>query len=87
MEFSLKSTLSNLFAKEPRREDRVRQALPVKVYGDTVAGVTRDISFSGVYFEADSHYRVGSMIKLTIDFESPQGMQLECEGTIVRERK
>jgi hypothetical protein len=78
-------SLSGLFTKKaPRREDRERKKLPVKVYGDNVKGVTRDLSASGVYFETDSRYQVGSMIKVTIDFDSPQGMQLECEGTIVR---
>lgn len=84
MTFSLVAMLSNLFNKEPRKEDRVGQTLPVRVLGDKVTGVTRNLSFSGVYFETDSRYQVGSMIKMTIDFDGPQKMQLECEGTIVR---
>ena len=79
------SWLSNLFKKKaPRKEDRVHKALPVKVYGDNVKAVTRNFSLSGVYFETSSRYQIGSMIRMTIDFDSPQGMQLECEGTIVR---
>jgi len=78
------SWLSNLFAKEPRREGREHKTFPVKVIGDRIRGVTRDLSLSGVYFEIGGRYQVGSMIKMTIDFDSPLGMQLECEGTIVR---
>ncbi len=84
MELSMMSWLSNLFTKAPRREERERKTLPVKVSGDNLKGVTRDLSPSGVYFETSSSFQVGSMISLTIDFNSPQGMQLECEGTIVR---
>jgi hypothetical protein len=76
--------LSNLFTKAPRKEGREHQTLPVEVYGDNVKGVTRNLSLSGVYFEINSRYRVGSIIKMTIYFDSPQKMQLECEGTIVR---
>jgi hypothetical protein len=79
-----KSGLLNLFRKKQRKEGRENKILPVKVIGDHVMGVTRDVSASGVYFEIDSHYRVGSSIKMMIEFGSPQGMQLECEGTIVR---
>jgi len=78
------SWLSKLFTREPRKEGRKHHALSVKVSGDNVKGVTRDLSLSGVYFEINSRYQVGSMIKMTIDFDDPQGMQLECEGTIVR---
>jgi PilZ domain len=88
MEFSMISMLLNVFRKkepkEPRKEDRVRQTLPVRVYADEAVGVTRDLSFSGVYFEIDSRYQAGSAIKMTIIFDSPQEMQLECEGTVVR---
>jgi hypothetical protein len=85
MEFLKMRRLSNLFKqKEPRREDRIIRKLPVKVYGDAVEGVTRDLSPSGVYFETESPFQAGSMIKMTIVFEGPEGLQLDCEGTIVR---
>ena len=84
MEISLVSGLSNLFTKNHRKQNREFKKLPVKVHGDDAKAVTRDFSLSGVYFETGSFYQVGSMIKMTIDFDSPRGMQLECEGTIVR---
>jgi len=85
MEFSLKSWLSNLFKKkEPRKEDRIREKLPVKVLSDDGKGVTRDLSPSGVFFETDKDYEVGSPITMTIDLETPPGTRLRCAGTIAR---
>jgi hypothetical protein len=79
------SWLSNLFKKkEPRREDRIRERLPVEVLDDDGKGVTRDISSAGVYFETDKDYEVGSTITLTIDFESDPRARIRCVGTIVR---
>jgi hypothetical protein len=77
--------LSNLFKKkEPRKEDRKRERLPVKVLNDETKGITRDLSPSGVFFETDKDYEVGSIITMTIDLESPPGTRLRCVGTIVR---
>jgi hypothetical protein len=85
MKIPLKSGLLNRFTKKKKRkEGREKKTLPVKIIGDSVEGVTRNLSASGVHFEIDSYYQVGWSIKMTIEFESPQGMQLECEGTIVR---
>jgi hypothetical protein len=85
MELPLKSWLSSLFKKkEPRKEDRRRERLPVKVLNDERKGVTRDMSPSGVFFETDKHYEVGSIITMTIDLENPPGTRLRCVGTIVR---
>ncbi len=79
------SWLSNLFKKnEPRREDRIRERLPIEVLNDDGKGVTRDISSAGVYFETDRDYEVGSTITLTIDFESDPRARIRCVGTIVR---
>jgi hypothetical protein len=81
----LTSRLSKLFTRKgPREEDRVPRKLPVKVHGDEIEGVTRDLSPSGVYFEAESRFQVGSMIRMTIKFGHLKWMQLECEGAIVR---
>ena len=68
----------------PRKEDRVSQTLPVKVLNDQGKGVTHDLSPSGVYFETDKHYKVGSTISMTIDLGDPPGALLRCAGTIVR---
>jgi Tfp pilus assembly protein PilZ len=58
--------------------------MPVKVLNDEGKGVTRDVSSSGVFFETDKHYEVGSIITMTIDLENPPGTRLRCVGTIVR---
>jgi hypothetical protein len=85
MELSLKTWLSRLFKKkEPRREDRAFKRLPVKVLNDEHKGITRDMSPSGVFFETDKHYEIGSIITMTIDLENPPGTRLRCVGTIVR---
>jgi hypothetical protein len=85
MKIPLKSGLSIPFTKKrQRKEGRENKILPVKVVGDNVKGVTRNLSAFGVYFEIDSYYQAGSSIKMTIEFDGPQGMQLECEGSIVR---
>jgi hypothetical protein len=81
---SMASPVSKLSTKIQRKEDRVRNTLPLKVSHDNGVGVTRDLSVSGVYFETSSPYYTGSPIAMTIDFEGPEGMRLECEGTIVR---
>jgi hypothetical protein len=84
MKIPLKSGLLIPFTKKKRKEDRETKILPVKVVGDNVKGVTRNLSASGVYFEIDSYYQVGLSIRMTIEFDSAKGMQLECEGSIVR---
>jgi hypothetical protein len=84
MKIPLISRPSSPLAKKQRKTDRKRQTLPVKIRGAKVEAATRDISFSGVYFESTGNFQVDSIIKMTIDFDSPQAMQLECEATIVR---
>jgi PilZ domain len=85
MKLSLKSWLSHLFKKkEPRKEDRIRENLPVKILNDDGKGETRDLSSSGVFFETNKDYEVGSAITLTIDFESDPRARISCVGTIVR---
>jgi hypothetical protein len=81
---SMPSSQLKQSTKTQRREDRARNTLPLKVSHDNGVGVTRDLSVSGVYFETSSRYHAGSVIKMTIAFDGPAGMQLECEGTIVR---
>lgn len=67
-----------------RKEERAPTRLPVAV-DDKKTGVTRDLSASGVYFETDFEYKVGSVIELTIDLEgNGNPTKLECSGRIVR---
>jgi hypothetical protein len=69
--------------QEKRREERVRTSLPVNV-GITM-GVTRDVSATGMYFETDASYAVGSTVSVALDMETPQGKMLfKCRGEILR---
>ena len=80
-----KSTkLSKRLAMEKRREERMSVTRPVRL--DRAAGVTRNISASGVFFEADVDYAIGSKILFAIELDGPQGEKLELitRGEIVR---
>ena len=50
------------------------------------SGVTRNISTSGVFFEADVDYAVGSKIIFAIELDGPQveNLALRSRGEIVR---
>jgi len=70
-----------------RAQQRVSAVLPVKVEGRS-AGVTRDISPSGIFFETDQDMTDGSTIHFTLEFDNPSGkLLLECSGEIVRIEK
>ena len=80
-----KSTkLSKRLAMEKRKEERMSVTRPVRL--DRATGVTRNISASGVFFEADVDYAVGSKIIFAIQLDGPQGEKLELitRGEIVR---
>jgi len=80
-----KSTkLSKRVAMEKRREERMSVTRPVRL--DRAAGVTRNISVSGVFFDADVDYAVGSKIIFAIELDGARGEKLEliCRGEIVR---
>lgn len=65
------------------REERVPAALPVSL--DRGAGITRDVSASGVFFETDVNYAPGSEISFAIELNGPAGkMMFKCLGQIVR---
>lgn len=69
--------------REKRGDERVDAQYPVDVGG--AAGVTRNVSASGIYFETAVPYVVGSEVDLTIDLDTPGGtMKLRCRGEIVR---
>ena len=54
--------------------------------GATIA-VTRNVSASGMYFEADMPYAVGNEIRFAVDLETPEGRRvLRCRGEILRVR-
>lgn len=69
--------------QDKRREERVSAALRVDL--GTTTGITRDVSASGVFFETDVPYVIGSEISFAMDLETPGGkMVLRCRGEIVR---
>jgi len=69
--------------QEKRTEERVCTALPVDL--GTAKGTTRDVSASGMFFETDAAYAVGSKISLNVELATPGGkMILKCHGSIVR---
>lgn len=71
-------------AQNLRAEPREALTLPVQL-GDGGAGVARNISASGVFFETDSNVRVGCEIDLEIDLNTPGGpFRLKASGCVVR---
>ena len=69
---------------EKRREERMSVTRPVRL--DRAAGITQNISASGVFFEADVDYAVGSKIIFAIELDGPQGEKLDLitRGELVR---
>ena len=69
---------------EHRTEPREPVSLPLRL-GRGLSAVTRDISASGLFFETDSEQRVGNLIDVEIDLDTPGGpMKLKAQGRIVR---
>jgi len=68
---------------DKRKEERVPATLPVNV--GTAAGIVRDVSASGIFFEIDADYTLGSSINFAVKLDTPSGcMNLKCLGEIVR---
>jgi len=70
---------------ERRRAQRFRIAIPVEL--DEGAGITRDVSLSGVFFETEQSMTPGEQIHLVLVLErvSPgRPVRLQCEGRVVR---
>ena len=66
-----------------RKEDRVPVSLPVNMA--SAKYVTRDISPSGVYLEADASFGLGDRIDFVVEFGNLGGnLLLKCNGEIVR---
>ena len=69
--------------KDKRKGERVSAALPVAVGG--VPGTARDVSATGIFFETDASYRIGSPVDLALDLDTPWGkVMFKCAGKIVR---
>jgi len=70
-------------SRNKRSEERVNVALPVRL--DNTSGLTRDVSASGISFEVDANYTLGSEISFVIEMEVfSEKMLLKCKGSIVR---
>jgi len=68
---------------EQRTEERVRASLRVSL--GEVAGVTRDVSASGLYFETDGRFALGQSVTLAVDIDTASGkIALCCQGIVVR---
>ena len=65
--------------EERRRGERYKLALRVEL-NDRI-GTTCDISTSGIFFETESAYAIGDMIRLFLNFEDET---LQCEARVVR---
>jgi Tfp pilus assembly protein PilZ len=65
--------------EERRRGQRFKLALAVQL-NDGI-GTTCDISTSGIFFETESAYSIGDMIRLFLNFEHES---LQCEAHVVR---
>lgn len=73
----------NEIAKKRRKEERISVALPVNL--ESTQYVTRDISPSGVYFEADESFVLGGRVDFVVEFINSVGaLKLKCSGQIVR---
>jgi len=70
--------------QEKRGAERFEMELPVTV-GPGEAGVTRDLSVSGLSFTSRQPYVVGEEIDLTVDYLlDGHNFPLRCRATVVR---
>jgi hypothetical protein len=75
--------LEALVNEDHRREERVPVSLPISIAN--TEGLTRDISLSGICFEANGTYTIGEVIRFVIEFGNMGGnLALKCSGQIVR---
>jgi hypothetical protein len=69
--------------REHRRAPRVGAELPVGL--PRGRGIMRDVSASGIFFETDAAYSVGSPIEVRLNLDTPWGeVRIRCDGKIVR---
>lgn len=65
-----------------RRATRYNLTLPVRLRD--AAGVTRDMSTSGIFFETEKALSIGDTVDLSADFENTT---IQYEGRVVRVEK
>lgn len=70
-------------SQEKRGGQRIQTALPVHL--TSAAGITRDVSASGVFFWTDAICARGEPISFAVEFNRPGGrMVFKCRGDVVR---
>lgn len=68
---------------DQRIDERVEVVLPVHL--DKADGVTSNFSASGICFDTDANYQLGSEISFVLDIETwSEKKQLKCKGRVVR---
>lgn len=68
---------------EQRSEQRIPVSLPVSIANKE--GVTRDISLSGICFEAKGIFNLGEIVRFAVEIENQgNNLTLNCSGEIVR---
>ncbi len=68
---------------ELRSEERIPVSLPMSVAN--IEGITRDISLTGICFEAVGDFRLGEVVRIVVEFGNLGGnLTLNCCGEIVR---
>lgn len=67
--------------EERRGAIRYRLTVPVRFEKNGRAGVTRDMSISGIFFETGETRSIGDEVHLSVDLKETT---IRCEGRIVR---
>lgn len=73
---------------EKRQTNRIPLEIPIQI-GDE-QGISKDISFSGIYFTTRKPFEPGENLQFVfeLEFAAPgKGMLLDCQGYIIRVEK
>ena len=72
---------------ESERRETKRHNIEVPVRFDRGTGVSRDISFSGIYFITKDLLEAGERLRLAFELEYAipgKSLQLDCQGHVLR---
>lgn len=80
---NMKANIKRSLITCERGDERFPTELPIET--DGFAGMTKNISATGIYFETQASHEVGTRVHLTIDV-TVQGEKLKmvCDGFVVR---
>ena len=73
--------------KHDERRETVRHQIAVPVNFGRGIGISRDISFSGIYFTTKEQLAPGDPLKLAFELEYAipgKSLQLDCQGHVLR---